>query len=156
MGGNFYYYYVIRKSCFHQLYITSGPYPLCQRLPALGSGNEQSSESFTCSNTRPECHQNTCVSKIQCFCQGSTTQSPYCFFHSLETRGKEHAHNGTTLASWFLSVTFTLRPQSEMRFYDKLFKFCSWCDTHWIYAGVSAAEPLCCLNGLPVKYNLNF
>lgn len=29
--------------------------------------------------------------------------------------------------------------------------FYRWCDQHWIYAGVSLHEPLCCLQHLPKK-----
>jgi hypothetical protein len=30
--------------------------------------------------------------------------------------------------------------------------FYRWCDEHWIYAGVSLHEPLCCLQHLPKKF----
>jgi hypothetical protein len=32
--------------------------------------------------------------------------------------------------------------------------FYRWCDEHWIYAGVSLHEPLCCLQHLPKKYEI--
>jgi len=31
--------------------------------------------------------------------------------------------------------------------------FYRWCDEHWIYAGISLHEPLCCLQHLPKKYD---